>query len=65
MPLVILLVVLVGLGALTVWSGRRTRRRILGGSAEAATPNAPTQTPRQAADQLRATIDAENGRGYL
>lgn len=65
MPLVILFVVLGGLGALTLWSSRRTRRRILGGSAEAATPAAPQQTPRQAADQLRATIDAQNGRGAL
>jgi hypothetical protein len=65
MPLVIAFLVLVVLVGLTVWSSRRTRRRILGGSAEEATLQGPTQTPRQAADQLRATIDAENGRGYL
>lgn len=65
MFLVIVLVGVAALLALTVWSGRRTRRRILGGSAEAAISDAPVQTPRQAADQLRATIDAQNGRGAL
>ena len=65
MPLVILFVVLGGLIALTFWSSRRARRRILGGTAEEATSAAPLQPPRQAADQLRATIDAQNGRGAL
>ena len=65
MPLVIIALVLVGLIGLTVWSNRRTRRRVLGGSAEGASRPGPGQSPRQAADLLRATIDAENGRGAL
>ena len=65
MPLVILALALVVLVALSLWSARRTRRRILGGSAEAAMPAGLTQTPEQAANELRAVIDAQNGRGAL
>ncbi len=65
MPLVILAVVLVGLGALTWWSSRRVRRRILGGSSAEATPPGTASDPRRAANELRATIDAMNGRGTL
>ena len=65
MPLVILALALVLLVALSLWSARRTRRRILGGSAAEAASSAPTQTPQQAANELRAVIDAQNGRGAL
>lgn len=65
MPLVIIAVVLVVLIALTVVANRRTRRRLLGGSAEGSAGPGAAPDPKRAADQLRATIDAENGRGYL
>lgn len=65
MPLVIAAIVLGGAIGLTAWASRRTRRRILGGSAEAGAPPALHQTPQQAANELRAVIDAQNGRGAL
>jgi hypothetical protein len=65
MPLVILATVLVGLGALTWWSGRRVRRRILGGSAAEAIVSGSAADPGRAANELRASIDAMNGRGTL
>lgn len=65
MPIVILAVVLVALGVGSVWSTRRVRRRLLGGSAAEAKPVIAPQTPTAAANELRATIDAMNGRGTL
>ena len=65
MPLVVAALVLCVLVALTLVSRRRTRRRILEGSAEGAMPPGSGADPARAANELRATIDAMNGRGTL
>lgn len=65
MALVVASVVVCVLVVLTVRSQRRARRRILAGSAEGAMPPGPTSDPGRAANELRATIDAMNGRGSL
>ena len=65
MPLVVAAIVFGVLVALTLVSRRRTRRRILEGSAAGASAPGSGADPRRAANELRATIDAMNGRGSL
>jgi hypothetical protein len=59
------LLVIGALAGLTVWSGRRARRRILASTSEGDRRPVPDMDPRQAANVTRATIDATNSGGWL